>query len=111
MPDPGPQILSVALIIFVSIGVVRLSIELLASAGKLTIEELISLIIRFKKLKATMKSEYSLESGKLEMRELAEPDEVSTTITARSSVPHIHSKSDERDSCADVLGYSRSPTT
>ena len=67
MPDPGPQILSVALTIFVSIGVVRLSVELLASAGKLTIDEVISLVIRFKKLKATMKSEYSLESEKLEV--------------------------------------------
>jgi len=36
---------------------------------KLIIEELISLVTLFKKLKATMKSEYSLESGKLKVRE------------------------------------------
>ena len=38
---------------------------LLIAALKLIIEELISLVTLFKKLKATMKSEYSLESGKL----------------------------------------------
>jgi hypothetical protein len=42
---------------------------LLIAAAKLIIEELISLVTLFKKLKATMKSEYSLESGKLKVRE------------------------------------------
>jgi hypothetical protein len=41
---------------------------LLIAAVKLIIEELISLVTLFKKLKATMKSEYSLESGRLKLR-------------------------------------------
>jgi len=41
---------------------------LLIAALKLIIEELISLVTLFKKLKATMNSEYSLESGKLKLR-------------------------------------------
>jgi len=36
--------------------------------AKLIIEELISLVTLFKKLKATMNSEYSLESGRLKLR-------------------------------------------
>lgn len=87
MPDLAPQILSAALVIFVSIGVLRLSIELLASAGKLTIDEAISLVARFKKLKATIKSEYSLSSEKLRERESVESDK--TTATERTSVPDI----------------------
>ena len=42
---------------------------LLIAALKLIIEELISLVTLFKKLKATMKSEYSLESGELRVRD------------------------------------------
>jgi len=42
---------------------------LLIASAKLIIEELISLVTLLKKLKATMKSEYSLESGKLKIRE------------------------------------------
>ena len=42
---------------------------LLIASAKLIIEELISLITLCKKLKATMKSEYSLNSGKLKVRE------------------------------------------
>ena len=42
---------------------------LLIASAKLIIEELISLVTLFKKLKATMRSEYSRESGKLKMRE------------------------------------------
>ena len=42
---------------------------LLIAALKLIIAELISLVTLFKKLKATMKSEYSLESGKLRVHE------------------------------------------
>ena len=42
---------------------------LLIAALKLIIAELISLVTLFKKLEATMKSEYSLESGKLRLRE------------------------------------------
>jgi len=41
---------------------------LLIAALKLIIAELISLVTLFKKLKAAMKSEYSLESGKLRVR-------------------------------------------
>ena len=42
---------------------------LLIASVKLIIEELISLVTLFKKLKATMKSEYCLEFGKLKVRE------------------------------------------
>ena len=42
---------------------------LLIASSKLTIEELISLVGLCKKLKATWKSEYSLKSGKLEVRD------------------------------------------
>ena len=45
------------------------AIFLLIASAKLIIEELISLVTLFKKLKATMQSEYSLESGKLKVRE------------------------------------------
>ena len=45
------------------------AIFLLIAAAKLIIEELISLVTLFKKLKATIGSEYSLESGKLRVRE------------------------------------------
>lgn len=41
---------------------------LLIAALKLIIAELISLVTLFKKLKATMNSEYSLESGRLKLR-------------------------------------------
>ena len=39
------------------------AIFLVIASAKLIIEELISLVALFKKLKATMKSEYYLESG------------------------------------------------
>ena len=42
---------------------------LLIASAKLIIEELVSLVTLCKKLKATMKSEYSLDSGKLKVRE------------------------------------------
>ena len=41
---------------------------LLIASAKLIIEELISLVTLFKKLKATINSEYSLESGRLKLR-------------------------------------------
>jgi hypothetical protein len=41
---------------------------LIIASAKLIIEELISLVKLFKKLKATINSEYSLESGKLKVR-------------------------------------------
>lgn len=65
MPDLEARIFSAALIVF-----------LLTGAAKLTIEQLISLVILLKKLKATMKGTYSLESGRLEVRAL-ERDELS----------------------------------
>lgn len=43
------------------------AIFLLIASTKLIIEELISLVGLCKKLKTTLKSEYSLESGKLEL--------------------------------------------
>lgn len=42
---------------------------LLIASAKLIIEELISLIKLFKKLRATINSEYSLEKGKLRERQ------------------------------------------
>lgn len=45
---------------------VALSAFLLIGALKLTIEQLISLVILVKKLKATVLSSYSLETGKLQ---------------------------------------------
>jgi|GEM_PF-2407115 len=66
MPDLEAQILSVVLIVF-----------LLTGAAKLTIEQLISLVILWKKLQATIKSDYSLESGKLEKPATGERDGLS----------------------------------
>jgi hypothetical protein len=57
MPDLESQIFSVALTLF-----------LLMGAAKLVIEQLVSLLIQYKKLEAMSKADYSLESGKLEMR-------------------------------------------
>jgi len=42
---------------------------LFIASAKLILEELISLIKVFKKLRATMNSEYSLESGKLKVHQ------------------------------------------
>ena len=63
MPGLESLIFSAALAAFLSTG-----------AAKLIIEQLISLVTLFKKLKATIKCDYSLESAKLEMRVLCERD-------------------------------------
>ncbi len=56
MPDLESLIFSMALILFLLIG-----------SAKLIIEELIALVMMFKKLKATIDSDYSLLTGKLEV--------------------------------------------
>lgn len=83
MPDLEAQIFSAALIVF-----------LLTGAAKLTIEQLISLVILFKKLKATIKSDYSLESGKLEMRTTGERDESSHVTAAPRILGRLDSASE-----------------
>jgi len=52
-----------------------LSVFLFFGAANLTIELIISLVVLCKKLKATMQSHYSLESGKLEVRSSLHRDE------------------------------------
>lgn len=47
---------------------VALSLFLLIGALKLIIEQLITLVVLFKKLKATIRSSYSLETGQLEIK-------------------------------------------
>ena len=69
MPDIDSQIFSVALTFFLLIG-----------SAKLTIEQVINLVILFKKLKATIESQYSLEKGKLEPRARGEPEETAKII-------------------------------
>ena len=55
MPDLDSQIFSVAVVVFLLIG-----------AAKLTIEQLINLVIQFKRLRATIEARYSLEIKDLE---------------------------------------------
>jgi hypothetical protein len=80
MPDLESQIFSVALILFLMIG-----------SAKLIIEQLTALVIQFKKLKATIESEYSVETGKLEVRPRAEHDGTSNPTAAPAA---IHSASE-----------------
>ena len=54
------------------------SLFLLIASGKLIIEELTSLVCLWKKLKATAKSDYSLESGKLECRDQNEDPQLTS---------------------------------
>lgn len=63
MPGLDSQIFTVALTLFLLIG-----------SAKLTIEQLITLVILLKRLKATFEGEYSLETGKLEVRSRGAPD-------------------------------------
>ena len=80
MPDLESQIFSMALIFFLLIG-----------SAKLTIEQLITLVILFKKLKATIEGEYSLETEKLESpaRNL---DRTSNETSAPQAGVHISSR-------------------
>jgi hypothetical protein len=79
MPGLDPLIFSVALSIFLFTG-----------ATNLTIDQLISIVILFKKLKAIMKSDYSLESAKLEERSPREPDRPTIASPAPQSVTQVH---------------------
>lgn len=72
MPDFHSQILSLTS-----------DVLLLVGALKLTIELVIPLVTLFKKLKATVKSEYSLESGRLEVLTLNEREVVSKVASER----------------------------
>jgi hypothetical protein len=54
---------------------IALNVFLIFSAANLSTEKLISLVVLYKKLRATMKSKYSLELGKLEGHDSLESDE------------------------------------
>ena len=69
MPDYGAQVFSVALFLFLVIG-----------SAKLTIEQLIALIVLVKRLIATLGSDYCLETGKLTPRRTQKRSTDSTQI-------------------------------
>jgi hypothetical protein len=81
MPDLESQIFSMALIFFLLIG-----------SAKLTIEQLITLVILFKKLKATIESEYSLKTGKLESPTRDKLDGASNETKVPETGIHIASR-------------------
>jgi hypothetical protein len=64
MPDVDSHLFSVALNVFLFFG-----------AAHLSTEQLISLVVLYKKLRAILRSHYSLELGKLEVDSSLEPDE------------------------------------
>jgi hypothetical protein len=66
MPGVDSHVFSFALNVFLFFG-----------AASLTIELMIPLVVQCKRLKATMQSQYSMESGKLEARDSLHRDEFS----------------------------------
>lgn len=76
MSDLEPLIFSGALTAF-----------LLTGAAKLTLEQIISLVILVKKLKATIKCNYSLELGNLETRVSGKPEKHSSAVSREKLEP------------------------